>query len=230
LPRSVKLLKLVYNEKIDNSAKQAEAISGNRISGNETYLMFNKADKKDSSITFNMSDDKTFEFNLKYWPSYVQLDNCQNSGAYDFRPIDNLFEPLPYSHLNKVIYSKGKISEKFILFFSKTNKRTKKEEKKAIVHVTLDQELKVAKFDVDLDTTPGGHLDGYEVVAQFKAHDFDNNATFYTDSNGLEMQKRILNYRSYYDVTEMYYAHQNITANYYPVNSAISLKDSTKKM
>lgn len=56
---------------------------------------------------------------------------------------------------------------------------------------------------------------------------FDQKNTFYTDSNGLEMQKRVLNYRSYYNITEkMYkYANENITANYYPINSAISIKD-----
>jgi hypothetical protein len=70
-------------------------------------------------------------------------------------------------------------------------------------------------------------LDGYEVVAQFTADNFVNNGTFYTDSNGLEMQKRILNYRSYYNITEKMYSHnlQNITANYYPIDSAIAIKD-----
>jgi hypothetical protein len=40
------------------------------------------------------------------------------------------------------------------------------------------------------------------------------------------MQKRILNYREYYNfsvVLEQF--HQNITGNYYPINSAISLKE-----
>lgn len=41
------------------------------------------------------------------------------------------------------------------------------------------------------------------------------------------MQKRVLNYRSTYNITDkMYkYANENITANYYPINSAISIKD-----
>ena len=94
------------------------------------------------------------------------------------------------------------------------------------VDVSLDQDLKVAKFDVDLDSLPTVYLDGYEVVPTFTAKNFDNNQTFWTDSNGLDMQKRILNYRSYYNFTvvidEM---HQNITGNYYPINSAISLKE-----
>jgi lysosomal alpha-mannosidase len=87
--------------------------------------------------------------------------------------------------------------------------------------------LNVAKFDVNLDSIPGEFLNGYEIVAEFEAHDFDNNKTFYTDSNGLDMQKRILNHREYYNFTEIWKDdlhpnhNQNISGNYYPINSAI---------
>jgi hypothetical protein len=43
---------------------------------------------------------------MRYWPSYTnKLDssspfwNFHNSGAYDFRTIDNLYESLAYSEL-----------------------------------------------------------------------------------------------------------------------------------
>jgi len=49
-----------------------------------------------------------------------------------------------------------------------------------------------------------------------------NDDTFYSDSNGLEMQKRILNYRPTWDlITE-----EAVSANYYPVNQAIAIRDS----
>jgi len=48
--------------------------------------------------------------------------------------------------------------------------------------------------------------------------------TFYTDTNGLEMQKRILNYRPTWDlITE-----EITTANYYPINQAIAIQDTSK--
>lgn len=48
-----------------------------------------------------------------------------------------------------------------------------------------------------------------------------NNKTFYTDSNGLELQKRILNYRPSWNLTVT----QPISGNYYPINGMITLED-----
>lgn len=48
--------------------------------------------------------------------------------------------------------------------------------------------------------------------------------TLYTDSNGLGMQERVLNYRPSYDIT-IKDGGLNITANYYPVVSAIAIRD-----
>jgi hypothetical protein len=67
----------------------------------------------------------------------------------------------------------------------------------------------VLKFDVDLNSLPTVYLNGYEVVTTFKAQDFNNEKVFYTDSNGLEMQKRTLNYRSYYDINDKLYKYNN---------------------
>jgi hypothetical protein len=67
---------------------------------------------------------------------------------------------------------------------------------------TCDQDFQVSKFDVELDSIPGANLDGFEITPTFDALDFENNETFYTDSNGLAMQKRVLNYRTYYNFSE----------------------------
>ena len=109
---------------------------------------------------------------------------------------------------------------KFTIHFEKYDEDSEQMERKAIVNIILDRDTEgLVKFDVDLNSLPTTYIDGYEVVASFQAHDFDNNGTFYTDSNGLEMQKRVLNYRSYYDFMENEMGHhQNITANYYPIN------------
>lgn len=121
---------------------------------------------------------------------------------------------------------------KFIFYYSSQDRRNGDVEREAIVHVAFDQDFEVVKFDVDLNSLPTPFLDGYEVISTFKALNFNNNDTFYTDSNGLEMQKRILNYRSYYNITDKMYSHvnSNITANYYPINSAITIVDEEQHL
>jgi hypothetical protein len=72
-------------------------------------------------------------------------------------------------------------------YFSKMNTLTNETEQKCIVHVNLMKDMGIVKFDVDLDSLPSIDLDGWEVITKFHVQDFDNNNTFYTDSNGLEM-------------------------------------------
>ncbi len=60
-------------------------------------------------------------------------------------------------------------------------------------------EFPAAEWDVHLGEVPISNAQGREVTVNWLMSDFDNNKTFYTDSNGLEMQKRILNYRESYD-------------------------------
>lgn len=47
---------------------------------------------------------------------------------------------------------------------------------KSIVHVSIDPDLDVLRFDLDLDSLPikESPYDGYEVIAQFHVNDFDN--------------------------------------------------------
>ena len=63
---------------------------------------------------------------------------------------------------------------------------------------------------------------GKDVIMNFQFDGFGNdNKTFYTDSNGLEMQKRILDFRPMWN----YSGDQNISSNYYPVGSAIAIRN-----
>lgn len=67
---------------------------------------------------------------------------------------------------------------------------------------------------------------GKDVTVNWRLGDeFDSNSTFWTDSNGLEMQERILNYRPTWE----YSGEQNISSNYYPVASAIAMRDTATK-
>jgi len=113
-------------------------------------------------------------------------------------------------------------------YYQEHNNSTGEIEMRVNVHVTIDEDLGTLKFVVDMDSLPPIIYNGWEVVAQFKADGFVNNGTFYTDANGLEMQKRILNYRPTWDLVATNYADslENVTANYFPVTSAISMTEN----
>lgn len=64
------------------------------------------------------------------------------------------------------------------------------------------------------------------MTVNFKSFDIDNSNTFYTDSNGLEMQKRVLNFRPTWNFSTS----EKSSGNYYPINSAIAIVDEAKKL
>jgi len=86
----------------------------------------------------------------------------------------------------------------------------------------------VLRFDVELYGIPYNPDIGHEVTVNFIAPEIKNAGVFYTDSSGLAMQKRVLNYRPTWDLT--YPGGQNITANYYPIASAIAIQDGDWQM
>jgi len=95
------------------------------------------------------------------------------------------------------------------------------------VSVTVE-DLAVLRYEVLLYSLPNTKLTGHEVTANFFAPKIQNNGVFYTDSNALEMQKRVLNYRPTWDLTTN--TNLNITANYYPIQSAIAIVDEATNM
>lgn len=93
----------------------------------------------------------------------------------------------------------------------------------------VDDSLDLPEFEVHMLGIPIASGQGKEVVAKWRLINSDlsptslsSDETFYTDSNGLEMQKRILNYRPTWTLsTDM-----KVAANYYPINSAISIRST----
>ena len=95
----------------------------------------------------------------------------------------------------------------------------------AYVRVRYYDEQSSAEWEVYLNGLPNdGH--GREVTVNWKASEIHNDNTFYTDSNGLEMQKRILNYRPTFNFSSF----EEVSGKYYPVISAISIVDEKAKL
>ncbi len=66
---------------------------------------------------------------------------------------------------------------------------------------------------------------GKEVTINI-ATNINNKEEFYTDSNGLEMQKRKINYRP----TWVLNVSEPVSGNYYPINAMISINNSNTKL
>lgn len=83
------------------------------------------------------------------------------------------------------------------------------------------------EFEVELSEVPINDNKGKDVMVNFKMFDgFEANKTFWTDSNALEMQERRLNYNPRFPWSP---DAQNISSNFYPVDSAIVMRDNNKK-
>lgn len=224
--------------KVSTTPSQPEKlIIGKSIETKNIVLKFAGFSTGDSLIQFEYVNKETNQtelvyVSLKYWDSYIRhnafTDNSQNSGDYIFRPMTGQYEPYVYSNysMNATIV-KGEVDERMTFYFNTFQTPADGNDRQVIVHVSLDRDLDVIKVDVDWNSLPPIIYQGYEVIVDFAIDNFQNNQTFWTDSNGLEMQKRILNYRPTWNLSSYNYndSLENVTANYYPINSAIQLKD-----
>lgn len=190
----------------------------------ESTLMFDIYDEATGS-----SDPEHFEFSMKYWQSFghsLDTGKEMNSGAYVFHPMEGQLHPYPYGDVKEVGITKGDSVEEMDITFGKFLYNEKNESMRSAVHVSIDKDLPLIKIDVDLESLPlQEKYNGYEVVPNFHISNFDNDKTFYTDSNGLEMQKRVQDYRPTWNLKTT----EKVTDNYYPINSAISITDVNSK-
>lgn len=110
-----------------------------------------------------------------------------------------------------------KVNETGLLKMNKTEKI------RATARISINDLDNFVKFDVSINDVPI-ELDrtGKDIVVDwFLMDDFDTNNTFWIDSNGLEMVNKKLYQRKGYD----YSANGTIAGNYYPVTSAIAVRD-----
>ena len=66
---------------------------------------------------------------------------------------------------------------------------------------------------------------GKEIILRYDT-DIRNQARFYTDANGREVLERVRDYRPTWNYTKV----ETVSGNYYPVNSRIWIKDTTRQL
>jgi hypothetical protein len=76
-----------------------------------------------------------------------------------------------------------------------------------------------------VDSIPIDDGVGKEVTINIKTS-INNQHEFYTDANGLEMQKRKINYRPTWKLN----VSEPVSGNYYPINAMISINNSETKL
>ena len=150
---------------------------------------------------------------MRYWPAFGDADQ-QSSGAYIFRVKNDTTESTRYSHYQGLAAYQTSVLDQITFYYYNEKNET------ARIVMRMYKSRNVTEWTLKLGGIPLSK-EGQEVVLQFHTPDIDNNNTFYTDSNCLEMQERVLNYRPTWNVSSIL----NITQNYYPVNSAIIIRD-----
>ncbi|CAD8067627.1 unnamed protein product [Paramecium sonneborni] len=160
---------------------------------------------EDTLITLNST--KSFKLKYAYYQSYQQKD--QADGAYIFRPLNNT--KIVYGNISYIAIGYGRIMSLFRIVRTYT---------KTVVKQFYDQK---DTFDIQtfIDQIPINDSIGKNIIMVIEVPNFNSNKTFYTDSNGLQFQKRIIDYRPQYN----YSLHENVSGNYYPITSAIYIQD-----
>ncbi|CAN0119844.1 unnamed protein product, partial [Hapterophycus canaliculatus] len=87
--------------------------------------------------------------------------------------------------------------------------------------VTQTVRLRRGQAYAELDWTVGPIPVGKEVISRFRAPSLASEATFYTDANAREFQRRVRNKRPTWDLDVT----QPVAGNYYPVTAAAFVRD-----
>lgn len=188
-------------------------------------MLFNYANKiQDFTQQFGLT--------LKYWKA-KQTSNYKDGsvegyaeGAYLFTPKE--FKSREFSQIDPdVSYEQGLNIEQWTIKFQDVTTQ-----QFALIKVRFSPFFnELIEFDVELSAVPVNDKQGKDVTVNWKMYDgFNANKTFWTDANGLQMQKRVINFREDFDVVKD--TKQNISSNFYPVTSAIAMRDihSTKQV
>lgn len=128
--------------------------------------------------------------------------------------------PHPYSKLlEDVIYQKGNLVEQWTILFNNPINN-----EQAIIKVMTSPAFgEFIEFQVELNTIPIDDEKAKDITVNWKMYNgFKANKTFWTDSNALEMQER--------NVLELSRPEHTISGNYYPVTSAIAMRDIQSKV
>ena len=238
LTRSLDFTYLKLTAKDSAEVKEEPNADTDTITTSKASLKYNGQSETGAS-TFSYTDEAKntydFEFNLQYYnPSDGHGHNKEASGAYLFIPdMDDQASHL-YSEFSSIKVTQGQFASQFVIVYKDS---TSTDVYQVIIrlkdyHLIIDStDEKPIEFEVQMLEIPiikqGLIKKGREVVAKWKFDNIDNEDTFYTDSNALEMQQRVIDSRPDFQLDTK---GMNVTENYYPINAAIAIRDANRNV
>jgi hypothetical protein len=158
--------------------------------------------------------------NLSIWGYYTSFDSKfdsirdndhQNSGAYIFRP----------STPNQELQIVHAINARILNTSTGIEVHTMYEEPWIKTVTRILHGVPYIEIEYEVGPIPSNDSRGREIVTRYNTM-VNNDATFYTDSNGREFVERRRNHRPTWDLT----VYEPVAGNYYPVNAAMYVEDS----
>mmetsp|Transcript_23454 Transcript_23454/g.26016 ORF Transcript_23454/g.26016 Transcript_23454/m.26016 type:complete len:411 (-) Transcript_23454:30-1262(-) len=146
--------------------------------------------------------------NYLYYESF-QEDEGQHSGAYIFRPAQPDAQTKRFNGFYTYEGFQGKFISQLRLYGKEVN-----------LTVTGNILTDFVELESKLLGIPFSDQ-GKEVILHLNFTQIENNKIFYTDSMGLEMQERRVDFRPTWDLITT----QPISQNYYPINHGMTIKD-----
>lgn len=137
----------------------------------------------------------------------------RSSGAYIFRP--NGTSPTSITDTVKVKAIQGSILSEIHQTFNEWVSQ--------VIRIYKNDNL--VEFDWLVGPIPIDGPNGKEIITRFKTN-LKTESTFYTDSNGREVLKRVRDFRP----TWKLHLQEPVAGNYYPITSKILLKDATQNV
>lgn len=161
-----------------------------------------------SSLNTSLNSSLTHQF--CYYDSFVGLNHLpdeQSSGAYIFRPKSQ--EPTCLNVADFTMSYKSYVQEVHQIYNDWLSQT-----------IRLYDDAQHVEIEWQVGPIPIELIAGKEVITRFSS-DLMSNNTFYTDSNGREILRRIRNYRPTWTLNQT----EPVSGNYYPINSKIYIKD-----
>lgn len=164
-------------------------------------------------------------------------DGWTAEGAYSFQPEWRDPMPSTYGRLDEdVAHQKGKLVEQWTIRFNKSSAAGGPEQ--GIMTVRFSpRRPDLIEFFVELNQINVGDYQGKDVTVNWKMlGNFTVGGRFFTDSNGMEMIERkkkfypIDNVPGANDDQENRPNFRSIMLNFYPVTSAIAMKDEARRI